>query len=167
MTHLKKILVPIDGSPASVEALWRAVTLAEDVGATVAVLHVDAPDQFEVGSGTSTAPGARQQADRQMDEAIQGARSKLGDRLSSRRVSGDPVRRILEAAANEEIDLIAIGTQGRVGRLHALVGSVAEAVVRSSSCPVMTVRQPDGEEESFSERIHGRQQLAEQARPHR
>ena len=167
MTHLKKILVPIDGSPASIEALWRAVTLAEDLGGSIDVLHVDAPDQFEVGSATAMAPSARQQAEHEMDEAIQGARSKLGERLRSRRVSGDPIRKILEAAANQEIDLIAIGTHGRVGRLHALVGSVAEAVVRSAPCPVLTVRQADGEEESFAERIHGRTQLADQARPPR
>jgi len=167
MPHLKKILVPIDGSPASIAALSRAISLAEDVGASVDVLHVDAPDQFEVGSGTSTATGAREQAARNMEESIQAARSRLGDRLSRRTASGDPVRQILDVAADENADLIAIGTHGRIGRLHALVGSVAEAVVRSAPCPVMTVRQADGEEESFAERIHGRQPLADQARPHR
>jgi hypothetical protein len=58
-----------------------------------------------------------------------------------------------------------MGTHGRVGRLHALVGSVAEAVVRSSLCPVLTVRRPDGEQESFSERIHGRQAIGDLERP--
>jgi hypothetical protein len=75
--------------------------------------------------------------------------------------AGDPIRKILDVARAGHFDLIVMGTHGRVGRLHALVGSVAEAVVRSSSCPVLTVRRPDGENESFSERIHGRQSIGD------
>jgi hypothetical protein len=57
-----------------------------------------------------------------------------------------------------------MGTHGRVGRLRALVGSVAEGVVRSSSCPVLTVRVRDGQDESFAERIHRRETIADRAR---
>ena len=97
-----------------------------------------------------------------MEDAIGEARALIGDRLSRRTESGEPVRKILEVAAAEQADLIVIGTHRRVGRLHALVGSVAEGVVRSAPCPVLTVRRADGEEESFSERIHGRRTIAEQ-----
>jgi nucleotide-binding universal stress UspA family protein len=102
-----------------------------------------------------------------MDEAIDSAKARLGERLSRRSDSGDPVRKILDVASSGHFDLIVMGTHGRVGRLHALVGSVAEAVVRSSLCPVLTVRRPDGEQESFSERIHGRQAIGDRGRPPR
>ena len=66
-------------------------------------------------------------------------------------VQGDPLLRILETAGG--YDLVVMGTHGRVGRLHTLIGSVAEGVVRNAPCPVLTVRVPIGSE-SFGERIH-------------
>jgi nucleotide-binding universal stress UspA family protein len=167
MSHCHKMLVPIDGSPCSIAALSYAVTLAEDLGAAIEVLHVDGADRFEVGSTASAAESAQEQSQRAMEEAIAGARDRLGERLERRTEQGEPVRKILELAAAEKVDLIVMGTHGRVGRLYSLAGSVAEAVVRSSPCPVVTVRKPGGEEESFDERIHGRPAIAEQARPPR
>ncbi len=154
----------MDGSPPSLAALCEAIALAEELEAAIDVLHVDSPNRFEVGSTTATAPGAEAQADRTMEEAIEAAQARLGERLSRRTDTGDPIRKILDVARSDHFDLIVMGTHGRVGRLHALVGSVAEAVVRSSLCPVLTVRRPDGEQESFSERIHGRQAIGEMER---
>jgi nucleotide-binding universal stress UspA family protein len=164
MGHIQKILVPMDGSPPSVAALWEAVTLAEELQAAIDVLHVNGPNRFEVGSATATAPSAAEQVERQMDEAIRAAQVRLGERLSRRTDSGDPIRKILDVASTGQFDLIVMGTHGRIGRLHSLVGSVAEAVVRSSLCPVLTVRRSDGEQESFSERIHGRQAVGDPGR---
>jgi universal stress protein A len=53
---------------------------------------------------------------------------------------GQPAAAIVEAAADRAVDLIVIGTHGRRGMAHLLLGSVAEYVVRSASCPVLTVR---------------------------
>jgi nucleotide-binding universal stress UspA family protein len=53
---------------------------------------------------------------------------------------GDAPEGILEYAGRESIDLIIMGTHGRGGVAHAIMGSVAEKVVRSASCPVLTVR---------------------------
>jgi len=167
MGHIHRILVPMDGSPPSVAALWEAVALADELQASIDVLHVKAPDRFEIGSATATARGAAEQADRTMDEAFEVAKLRLGERLSRRTDSGDPVRKILDIASSGEFELIVMGTHGRIGRLHSLVGSVTEAVVRSSVCPVLTVRRPDGEQESFSERIHGRQGIGDQGRSSR
>lgn len=164
MAHIRKLLVPMDGSPPSVAALAQAVTLAEDLGASIEVVHVKAPDEFEVGSATAAATSAQVQDNREMDEAIAAAKCLLGDRLSHRAVPGDPLRKILETATADAVDLIVMGTHGRVGRLQTLVGSVAAGVVRSSPCPVLTVRQPGGEEQSFAERVHGRPTLADQSR---
>jgi nucleotide-binding universal stress UspA family protein len=167
MGHIHNIVVPMDGSPASIAGLSQAVTLAEDLGAAITVLHVDAPDHFQVGSTTAAAKGPRDQAERAMEAAIAAAKGKLGERLDRRAESGEPIRRILETATEAHADLIVLGTHGRVGRLHSLVGSVTEGVVRSAPCPVLTVRHPDGEEESFGERVHGRDAIADQARSSR
>jgi manganese-dependent inorganic pyrophosphatase len=167
MGALQTILVPLDGSPPSLAALDHAVALAEDSGAAIDVLHVDAPDDFAVGSSTSLAPDARQQIERRMDEAIQRAQAQIGDRVSRRTVAGDPLREIVKAATEGAYDLIVIGTHGRVGRLHAMLGSVAEAVVRNAPCPVLTVREAGSGYQSFAERRHRRPTLLEQQQaPH-
>jgi nucleotide-binding universal stress UspA family protein len=160
MRHIRKLLVAVDGSPASVAGLTEAVALAEDLEASIEVLYVNAPDDFTVGSATLVAKQAHDEAERELDKAIATAEARLHDRLCRRTEAGDPMRKILEVATADKADLIVMGTHGRVGRLHALVGSVAEGVVRSAPCPVLTVRRPDGEEESFAERIHGREGIA-------
>jgi nucleotide-binding universal stress UspA family protein len=53
---------------------------------------------------------------------------------------GDPLRRVVEYARDESIDLIVLGTHGRSGVAHLFLGSVAERVVRTAPCPVLTVR---------------------------
>ena len=85
-----------------------------------------------------------------------------GDRVGRRIVTGDPVREIVEIAGAEGVDLIVIGTHGRIGRLHEILGSVAEGVVRNAPCPVLTVRGPGEGYQSFAERRHNRPTLAEQ-----
>jgi universal stress protein A len=146
MSHFQKILVPMDGSPASIAALEEAVTLAEDLEASVLVLRVNPPGAVA--------------ADRPMDEAVESSTIRLGGRLNRRTEIGEPTVKILEVADAERPNLIVMGTHGRVGRLHALVGSVAESVVRNAPCPVVTVRHPTGDDESFAERIHHRQGIA-------
>jgi nucleotide-binding universal stress UspA family protein len=167
MASIRNILVPVDGSPPSTAALDHAVALAEESSSTrVDVLHVDAPDEFEVGSTSPMAPSAREEAQREMDEAFERAQVRLGDRLSRRTVPGDPLRKIVEIASDGDYQLIVMGTHGRVGRLHMMLGSVAEGVVRNAPCPVLMVREPGGEYQSFAERLHERPSLAEQMRPH-
>jgi nucleotide-binding universal stress UspA family protein len=157
----RKILVPLDGSPSSIEGLVHAVMLAEDPGADLEVLHVEAPDDFAIGSTTPMAPAAREEAEQAMRDAVAAADQQLPGRVRFQNVHGDPVRVILETAAGGGIDLVVIGTAGRVGRMHALVGSLAEEIVRNAPCPVLTVRRATGEEESFAERLHHRRAILE------
>jgi nucleotide-binding universal stress UspA family protein len=167
MASIRSILVPIDGSPPAKAALDHAVALAEETPSTrVDVLHVEAPDEFEVGSSAPLAPSAREEARREMDAAVEQARARLGDRVSLRTLSGDPLRTIIEIANEGGYELIVMGTHGRVGRLQVMLGSVAVGVVRNAPCPVLTVREPGGEYQSFAERLHERPSLAEQARTH-
>jgi nucleotide-binding universal stress UspA family protein len=156
MPALRNILVPIDGSTPSVAALDHAVALAEDGDASIHVLHVEAPDEFEVGSMTPLSADARTEIGRAMDEAVERAREHLEDRVSFRTIPGDPLREIVNMASEGAFDLVVIGTHGRAGRLRSLLGSVAEGVVRNAPCPVLTVREPGGEYQSFAERRHGR-----------
>ena len=57
---------------------------------------------------------------------------------------GNPAQEIVELAERGQFDLIVMGTHGRGGFMHALLGSVAEKVVRRAKCPVLTVRAPHG-----------------------
>lgn len=163
MSNLRRILVPIDGSPPSVAALEHAIALAEDTGATVESLHVDAPNEFEFGSSSPSTPDARQRTLHELDAAREGARRRLGDHFTWRTEEGDPLRRIIEIASEGAYDLIVMGTHGRVGRLYVILGSVAEGVVRNAPCPVLTVREHGADYQSFAERIHGTLSLAEQS----
>jgi nucleotide-binding universal stress UspA family protein len=163
MASLQLILVPVDGSAPSLAALDHAIALAEDSGARIDVLHVDAPEEFAVGSESPLSSGAREQVAHALDAALERAEAQLGGRVARRTVTAeDPLRTIVETAGRGGYDLIVIGTHGRVGRLHALVGSVAEGVVRSAPCPVLTVREGGDGYQSFAERRHGRPTLAEQ-----
>lgn len=161
MPALQSILVPVDGSAPSLAALEHAIALAEDIGAKIDVLHVEAPDEF-------LSPSTRSESDRAMEDAVESARSRLGERVSKRTEVGDPLRTIVTVASDDLYDLIVIGSHGRVGRLHAMLGSVAEGVVRNAPCPVLTVREPGSGYQSFAERRHRRPTLGEQSeRPSR
>ncbi|MBX3187927.1 MAG: universal stress protein [Labilithrix sp.] len=166
MAALHTILVPVDGSAPSLAALAHAVALAEDAGATVEVLHVDGPDEFVVGSSTPISPSVRAEISRRMEDAVARAEAQLGDHLSRRTTSGDPLRTIVESASEGAFDLIVMGTHGRIGRMRTMLGSVAEGVIRNAPCPVLTVREPSIEYQSFAERRHGTPSLAEQVERH-
>lgn len=166
MVALASILVPVDGSPPSLAALEHAVALAADSDARIDVLHVEAPEEFSVGSASPLSPGARHEVEVALDAAVEAARARLGGRVARRTVSGDPLRTIIETARDGHYDLVVLGTHGRIGRLHAMLGSVAEGVVRNAPCPVLTVREASGGYQSFAERRHGRPSLADQAPGH-
>lgn len=157
MRTLQSILVPLDGSRPSIVAFDHALALANDYDARIEVLHV-------IPREDPLSPAVRDQVDRAMDDVLERARAVTDTRITRRTVIGDPLREIVEAA-RDGIDLIVMGTHGRSGRLHAMLGSVAEGVVRNAPCPVLTVRDAGAGYESFAERRHGRPTLAEQVRP--
>jgi universal stress protein A len=146
----KRILVPVDFSPCSRLALERAADLAKSLDATIDLLHVWQPPpvvapEAMIGASTEN-PGlvqmAKQQAETAMEHFLKAARDS-GTKIEAARVEpGDPARTIVDEADRGNYDLIAMGTHGRTGLAHLLLGSVAEKVVRRSSRPVMTVREP-------------------------
>ena len=146
-----KILVPVDFSACSRDVLDQAIAFAARFGAAVDVLHVwetpyyvvpetaivQMPDQQE----RTLAEYAGGEANKRMEDFI-GTRAGKVDGASvevrGRIDSGDPTKIIVNLSSN--YDLIVMGTHGRKGLSHVLLGSVAEKVVRRANCPVMTIR---------------------------
>lgn len=138
-----QILLPTDGSKGTAAAARHAGELAATYQATVHVLSVvDGHGQF----GTATAAAAAEawtDAERdRAEDAIEATVAELPDGTETASVirGGDPKAQIVAYAEEAELDLIVMGTHGRTGLDHYLIGSVAEKVVRRSPVPVMTVR---------------------------
>lgn len=140
-----RILVPIDFSPPSDAALEYARTIATRFGATLHLFHV-AQDPYQAFYSTEVYVPAIEGL---RDEIAAESLKRLKERLrasdlhaTATVVIGTPAWSIVEYAGGHEIDLIVMGTHGRGGMSHLLMGSVAERVVRTASCPVLTVREP-------------------------
>jgi nucleotide-binding universal stress UspA family protein len=148
MNSIRKILVPVDFSEPSRAALSYAAELARSFDATIDVLHVwEVPTFFpargfvlEGVADQSLIDLAKSSSERALKEFVAEA-SKQGARIRDARSEvGTPSRTIVEFANAGGYDLIVIGTHGRTGLSHAVIGSVAERVVRHARCPVLSVR---------------------------
>lgn len=143
----KNILVPTDFSPNATHALEYALDLAKKLEAKVTVLHVYEIPVLGVPDGTLVlAANIAEQIVLGADQALVdlAARCKArGIEVSTRLENGD-ARDSVEAVAREiDADLVVMGTHGRRGVSRLLMGSVAEAVLRTSTRPVLIVRTPD------------------------
>jgi nucleotide-binding universal stress UspA family protein len=143
----KRILCPIDFSDASRAALEAVAELSKRYGARVALFHAYPVPGYTFPDGSFVASSKMleelaEQANRHMQEWKELA-GKLGiAQVETATAIGEPAHEILAFAKAQQADLVVIGTHGRTGIQHALMGSVAERVVRRSTCPVLTVR-PD------------------------
>ena len=142
---IKRILVPVDFSAASRAALWRATELASALGATIDLLHVvDLPKpqhmaaEFHVPMPIEYLNDVRRQTAAHFAEWL--ATAKVAPTVQHEVVDGKPDLEIVAYARAHGSDLIVMGSHGRGGMSHLLLGSVAEKVVRTAPCPVMTVR---------------------------
>ena len=143
MIVLKNILVATDFGPASAAALTYGRALAKTFGARLHLLHV-AENSFL--RPTMNDPYAlRAVVARQLDECLTAEDRAERAAHAVLHVSDDPADAITDYARSTPIDLIVVGTHGRTGVSHLLVGSVAERVVRTAPCPVLTVRHPEHE----------------------
>jgi nucleotide-binding universal stress UspA family protein len=151
MIVLKSILVATDFSEPSDAALAYGRELARSFGAQLTVLHVvDNIVAFGGGDGvvivdpelqSQIEAGARQQLDSLIfDEDREQLRAK-----TVLLISNAPSQTITGYAKEANVDLIVMGTHGRGAVAHLLMGSVAERVVRTAPCPVLTVRHPEHE----------------------
>jgi nucleotide-binding universal stress UspA family protein len=144
MIALKNILVPHDFSETSDAAMRYAAELARTFAAGLHVVHVsdvahfEMATEFPLGLDGSVEDAARERLSKIMPIAEQQALKPTLHVLS-----GKPDAEIIRYARDHRIDLIVMGTHGRGFVAHALMGSVAEKVVRLAPCPVLTVRGPD------------------------
>ena len=141
----KHILVPIDLGEPSMRALKHAIAIAESYSASLVLLHVvrtpsaDDPAALYLPLPETYINAVVSDAQKRLDEVLAPADR---ERLRAKAIVkvGDPLRQIVEYAQGESVDLIVMGTHGRSGVAHLFLGSVAERVVRTAPCPVLTVR---------------------------
>ena len=141
------ILVPMDFSAPSDAALECARAVAVQFAGSLHLLHVAEDPDRAIYSAEVFVP----EMEGLRDEVLAAALGRLKARLrradveqlhaTADAIIGTPAMSIVEYAEGHDIDLIVMGTHGRGGMAHLLMGSVAERVVRTARCPVLTVRE--------------------------
>jgi nucleotide-binding universal stress UspA family protein len=144
---ITRILVPIDFSKDSLNALRYATNLATSLNAELRLLHVvdqtylaAAPELTVANPKLAKLLQEQWQAARKQLARVAADLAKKGHRVSPLMTRGSSAQVIVDTAKRHGVDLIVMGTHGRTGLAHALIGSVAERVVRTARCPVLTVR---------------------------
>jgi nucleotide-binding universal stress UspA family protein len=146
MPRVRRLLYPTDFSPASAPAFRQAVALARDDKAELLIVHVLTPP-VPVVSDAYISPKVYDDLERasrawgQKQIAAPVARAKrAGARVRGLLLEGVAADQIVRAARSRRADLIVMGTHGRGGFARLLLGSVAERVIATARCPVLTVR---------------------------
>lgn len=141
--RLRTIVVPTDFSKSAERALGLARDLAQDAGPAHLILThaVFVPIEIEA-LGVDLQAGLSGIEERVVEdlERILVELQDAGISAEYLSVRGSPERIILEVASSKNADLIVMGTHGRTGLAHVVLGSVAERVVREAPCPVLTVK---------------------------
>jgi universal stress protein A len=148
MKPFNKLLVPVDFAPHSEEAVRAAADLARRYSASLTLLHVYEPVTYILPEGyvlftPEQLNTITTELQRRLDKAAADARSAGAEAVATRLVQGSPSAEIVSSQQVDGYDLIVLGTHGRTGISHMLLGSVAEKVVRGAHCPVLIVRAPD------------------------
>jgi nucleotide-binding universal stress UspA family protein len=140
----KRMLVPVDFSDCSFDAFEYGALIAQRSKASMKLFHVLEPVSYGLDF---TLPHVAQHESSKT--AVTKRLSELASALTAVGITSDflisgglPVDSILDMTRAQSMDMIVMGTHGRRGLSHTLFGSVAEAVLRRSSCPVLTVRSP-------------------------
>lgn len=144
MKEIKKIMVPVDFSENSKKFLKDAIYIGEKFGATISVVFVVQSFDDYSGFFVPHMPIAEFE-----EEMLQGAEGKMesfleelgeqGAALGGRVLTGDVGEEITNFAEKEGMDLIIMGTHGYKGLEKVLFGSVADKVVKTAPCPVLTI----------------------------
>ena len=154
MVRMKTIVVPTDFSEFSRLALDYAITIAQTFKAALILIHVTPEKELdsirqvspylEPGRIEELLKGRESEDKRRLNEFIP-PEKKEGIKTEAIHRVGTPFLEIIRVAKEKEADLIVMATHGRSGLSHILFGSVAENVVRKSTCPVLSVRPPEHE----------------------
>ncbi len=154
MIRMKNILVPTDFSEFSRLALDYAITIAQTFKASIILIHVTPEKELdsirqispylEPGRIEELLKGRESEDRKRLNEFIP-PEKKEGIKTEAIHRVGTPFLEIIKVAKEKEADLIVMATHGRSGLSHILFGSVAEKVVRKSTCPVLSIRPPEHE----------------------
>jgi len=151
MIKIKRILFLTDFSKCAEQAFLYAVFLAEQTGAQLHMLHVNVLHAYDPNNPDYRFPEIDESIQKKLDEA---AAEHMKKKIKKMKVTGLDIKKvqqrgisaapaILDYASDEDVDLIVMGTHGRRGLGHLLLGSVAEEVVRRADCSVLTVREEE------------------------
>ena len=142
VVSFRRILIAVDAEPVAAHAADIGIELAQSLGAEMALIHaVDPALGYAPDSGVP-ADDLIAQAEREGQRLVAGFRQRRSLPSSCLEFVpvGKPATEILKAAKEWPADLIVIGSHGRGGVQRALLGSVAEAVMRHAPCPVLVIR---------------------------
>jgi nucleotide-binding universal stress UspA family protein len=145
MSIFKNILVPVDFSVHSGEAVRVASDIARQYQASITLVHVHDPLPYALPSEYMMyTPEQEARMNSEFEKMLatskRAAESAGAPRVTTRLLHGLPSTCILDFASSGRFDSIVMGTHGRTGLQHALMGSVAERVLRKAPCPVLTVK---------------------------
>ncbi|MHB8111314.1 MAG: universal stress protein [Syntrophorhabdaceae bacterium] len=145
----KKILCPVDFSKFTPQIVAYAVDLAKKYGSELHMLHVIPNLTYFTPYESFLTPENLVAVEKNIQDEVSNDFAKLLAKITidakTATRTGTPFVEIIDYAKTENIDLIVMGTHGRSGIEHILIGNVAEKVVRKSPCPVLTIR-PEGKD---------------------
>lgn len=142
MKWYQRILIPTDGSESAQAAVASGLDVAKRLNADVTIISIvdlRAPISLNQGIGVPDHYSYQQNAADAAAEAALRIAQQMGVRATAIVRRGNPAADIIEES--RKVDLIIMGTRGRTGVAHLLLGSVAEKVVRFAACPVLVIRQ--------------------------
>ena len=147
MADMGKILFATDFSENSKWALRYALSFAKQYKGKLYILHVIQPPNYPLGTYSEISFEAMDKFGRDVSEVAERDMKRLCEEdlegfknYESFLINGTAFLEIIKMAKEKEVDMIVVGTHGRTGLRRALVGSVTEQVIRTSSIPVLTVR---------------------------
>ena len=145
--EIKRVLVPVDFSDYSKNALTYAINFAKHFNAELHLIYVVEPVIYppDFSMGQIAIPSVDLEMDKRAKEELENlSKKQIPSGITTKIVvkTGKPFIEIIETAAEIDADLIIIATHGHSGVEHILFGSTAEKVVRKAPCPVLTLREP-------------------------
>jgi nucleotide-binding universal stress UspA family protein len=143
---MEKILIAVDFSPACVQALDYALRLGEKFDSHLLLLHVlhdpaDAPGFYASQKAGKKVLRNMEAAASEMMDAFAAKHLKKWEKFETRIIPGLPADQIVRQARKDKVDLIVMGTRGHSSLKRLMLGSVADKVIRASSCPVLVVHE--------------------------